>query len=469
MTNPILIGVGGTGQTVIAAYLRLAELAGFEPAPFYVVDSDKVTPLNKSLTKLRGNIPKTILDKMPRRYLIDPFPTIDADSNNFGALFGNLTGDRKELFNCLFSEDAELTPIRTGMYGRPSIGATSIRYKILKNDEDLQEMKDTLRGGEKHIILVGSCFGGTGSGGVPMLASEFVNLKKQDGYKLKVDAITFLPWFRLEAPPGKMKEDEKSLHIQLNSNFEPNAAASIFYFKDKIRVLVDTLFLIGISDSSQVKRKSNEKNQEETIHILNVLAAILIQNNFTGNLNPPKGIAAYWYDEDVGISYSNLQIYRGQNSSSISLYNVLKLIIIRKEWIEKLKVFFENFSKINKYNKPLLLKLALDKLIGNKKNEKQVLDEIANYLGSLRETVEEGETWFKNLYDVKFFKLKAENIEVLSDQYKYALHDPLSIIKEWCYQKGVENEFRDIDFLTTAAFCNRFTDLFFDYLIKRTV
>jgi len=45
MKSPILIGVGGTGQTVIASYLRLAELAGFTPAPFFVVDSDRLGPL----------------------------------------------------------------------------------------------------------------------------------------------------------------------------------------------------------------------------------------------------------------------------------------------------------------------------------------------------------------------------------------------------------------------------------------
>ncbi|MCP5051246.1 MAG: hypothetical protein GY940_29040, partial [bacterium] len=191
------------------AYLRLAELAGFTPAPFYVVDSDKLGPLSGTVTKLKSRIKKTVGGEMSHRWTIDPFPTADVERRTFGSLFGSLTGERRELFDCLFSADAEYTNIRTGMYGRPSIGATSIRYKLLKNDDDLVEMKNTLRGGEKHIILVGSCFGGTGSGGVPMLANEFANLNQQEGYSLTVDAITFLPWFRLVLPPGEMRGDDK--------------------------------------------------------------------------------------------------------------------------------------------------------------------------------------------------------------------------------------------------------------------
>jgi hypothetical protein len=467
MKNSILIGVGGTGQTVIAAYLRLAELAGFTPAPFYVVDSDRLGPLSGTLTRLKSRIKKTVGGEMPYRFMIDPFPTADAERRTFGALFGNLTGDRKELFNCLFSEEAEFTPIRTGMYGRPSIGATSIRYKLLKNDDDLEEMKNTLRGGEKQIILVGSCFGGTGSGGVPMLANEFANLNQQEGYSLTVDAITFLPWFRLVLPPGQMRRDEKSLHVRLNDNFEPNAAAGIFYFKDKIRELVNTLIMIGVRDPGLVRRESNESQQEETAHILNVLAAILIQNHFTGNLKPSKGIAAYWYDETEGINSRNLLIHRDPNSSPILLADVIKRTIVRKEWLEKLKIFFENFKKIYKFNKPIFIKLALEKLIGNLKAEEQALKEISEHISKSQEMVNEGEAWFDKMNDDIFFRLKPEDKRVWSEDYEYALDDPLSLIKEWCEQKELAVQFEDSDFNTSEAFCDRFNDLFFDYLLTK--
>jgi len=404
---------------------------------------------------------------MLHRWMIDPFPTADAERRTFGALFGNLTGDRKELFNCLFSEEAEYTPIRTGMYGRPSIGATSIRYKLLKNDDDLVDMKNMLRGGEKHIILVGSCFGGTGSGGVPMLANEFAKLNQQEGYSLTVDAITFLPWFRLVLPPGQMARDEKKLHERLNDNFEPNAAAGIFYFKDKIRDFVNTFILIGVKDPGLIRRDSNESQQEETVHILNLLAAILIQNHFTGNLKPPKGIAGYWYDEETGINPRSLIIQRDPSSAPISLADVIRRTTVRKEWLEKLKIFFENYKKIYRFSKPVFIKLVLEKLIGNLKAEEQAIKEISAHLSKAQEVVEEGGGWFEKMNDDIFFKVSSEEKRVWSEDYEYALNDPLSLIKEWCDQKELPVRFEDADFLTSEAFCDKFNDLFFEYLLTK--
>lgn len=466
MENPVLIGVGGTGQTVLGAYLRLAELAGFTPAPFYVVDSDRLGPLSKKVTELKSRIKKTVGGNMAHRWMIDPFPTADAERRTFGSLFGNLTGDRRELFNCLFSKDAEFTKIRTGMYGRPSIGATSIRYKLLKNDDDLKEMKDILRGGEKHIILVGSCFGGTGSGGVPMLAEEFAKLNELEGYSLKVDAITFLPWFRLVLPPGRMGTDDKSLHEHLNTNFEPNAAAGIYYFKDKIRNYVNTLMLIGVKDPGMIQRVSDEENQGETVHILNLLAAILIQNHFTGHLNPPKGIVGYWYEEEVGISKS-LDIHRGGHSAPISLLNVIKRTSVRKEWLEKLVTFFNNYKNIHNLHKPVFLNVALEKLKGPLKTEAQVRGEIVESLTKKQENVNEGFNWLEAMKDDIFFPLSAADKKVQSEDYESKLSDPLPVIKKWCDHEELPGEFEGQDFKTSEEFCEKLTNLFFDNLLTK--
>jgi len=465
MANPVFIGVGGTGQTVLAAYLRLAELAGFTPAPFYIVDSDRLGPLSGSVTKLKSRLKRTVGGEMAHRWIIDPFPTADVERRTFGSLFGNLTGERRELFNCLFSEDAEFTQIRAGMYGRPSIGATSIRYKLLKNDDDLKEMKNTLRGGEKHIILVGSCFGGTGSGGVPMLANEFAKLNEQEGYSLKIDAMTFLPWFRLVLPPGEMRTEDKSLHDRLNENFEPNAAAGIFYFKDKIRDYIDTLIIIGVKDPGMIHRISNEANQEEAVHILNLFAAILIQNHFTDHLNPPKGIAGNWYEEEEGIIPKSFTIRRDDNSEPISLLNVIKRTAVKREWLEKLIKFFENYGQIHRLHKPVFLNVALQKLKGPIKTEAQVRGEIVEHLGKLQESVNEGFKWLEDMEDDIFFPLSPGDKKVQAEDYESKLSDPLPVIKKWCDHEELPGQFVDKDFQAPEVFCEKLTNLFFDNLL----
>ena len=56
MRTPVFIGVGGTGQTILAAYLRLCHMAGLDPGSFYVVDSDNRGPMSQTLTELAGSV-----------------------------------------------------------------------------------------------------------------------------------------------------------------------------------------------------------------------------------------------------------------------------------------------------------------------------------------------------------------------------------------------------------------------------
>jgi hypothetical protein len=466
MTNPILIGVGGTGQTVLAAYLRLATMAGFTPAPFYIVDSDNRGPLSTTLNQLRSNIKQIAGGELSARWIIDPYPTSQTERKTFGALFGSITGDRREVFNCLFSEDAELTPIRTGMYGRPSIGATCIRYKILQDDVDLKQLKDTLRGGAKHIILVGSCFGGTGSGGVPMLASEFFKLNQEQGYSLKIDALSFLPWFRLVLPDGITKASDKSMYEHLNSNFEPNAAASINYFKDKIKDYVDTLLLIGVRDPGQISRICNESSQGETPHILNLLAAIIIQSHFTGNLNPPKGAVGYWYEEREGLAPQELMVYRDGDSKPISLLGVLKRTSLQIEWLQILKTFFENYQHIPFIHRPIFIELSLKMLMGTVRKESEILREYVNHISKTQQTIKESFTCVEEMVDGQLFKLETEDKRPSSDKYMRMREDPLPVIIKWCDDEELIDRFENKDFQTSDIFCEKFVTLFIDHLAR---
>lgn len=467
MVTPVLIGVGGTGQNVLISYLRLAELAGFTPALFYILDSDAKGPLTKAAAELKGRVKQVLGGNAAQRWQIDPFPMARAESKTFGTLFGNLTGERRELFNCLFSDEAEQTKIQTGMYGRPSIGATSIRYKILTDDDEFKEMKNTLRGSEKHIILVGSCFGGTGSGGVPMLAQEFHRLKNEPGsgfQGIKVDAVVFLPWFRLVLPEGGLKAGEKSVHEHLNKNFEPNAAAGIHYFKDKIRNYVNTLLLLGVGNPGQISRVSSEDKQDETVHILNLLAAILIQNHFIGALKPPEGIAGYWYDADEGINPRTEMLYRDEKSF-MPLVNVIKRTSFRAEWLAVLKTFFSKYSEIDQLHRPPFLDGAIEKLKGMTRSEAQVLEDIAKYFEDAEKQVTEGFNWLDKMSDPQFFQLKVEDKKV-SVEYDDGRKDPLPKIQKWCNQDGLLDKFEAADFKTVEVFCEKFVAMFMQKLIN---
>jgi hypothetical protein len=465
-TTPVFIGVGGTGQTVLAAYLRLSQMAGFTPAPFYIVDSDTEGPLGSTLVRLRSEVDEVVGGNEPaERWMVDPYPTADAERKSFGGLFGNLSGERRDLFHSLFSEEAEQTPVRTGMYGRPSIGATCIRYKLLQQDDDLTELKNSLQGGEKHVILVGSCFGGTGSGGVPMLASEFAKLNREAGYSLKVDAFVFLPWFRLVLPEGDLAVHDKHLHERLNQEFEPNAAAGIHYFKRQLKEYVNTLVLLGVPDRSQVERESSESAQEEEPHILNLLAAVLIQNHFVDALKPPRGVTGYWHEEEEGLDPRSLLIHRDGSGDPLSLSRVIHRAFLRYHWLGILSTFFTNYSKIPGAHRPLFLEAALRKLEGTTLNEDQVLSAIADHLSKEQARANEHLEWIRSMgkkSNLFPFPEGAERIQ--NPLYDQITEEPLAALGAWCDDRRTVQSFQKKDFQTPEGFCEKLTGRFLDHL-----
>lgn len=465
--SPIFIGVGGTGQTVLAAYLRLAQMAGFTPAPFYIVDSDTEGPLGATLVRLRSEVDEVVGGNPPaERWMVDPYPTADAERKTFGGLFGNLAGERRELFECLFSEEAEQTPIRTGMYGRPSIGATCIRYKLLQQDDDLTELKNALRGGEKHIILVGSCFGGTGSGGVPMFASEFARLNQEAGYALRVDAFVFLPWFRLALPEGDLAVRDKHLHERLNQEFEPNAAAGIHYFKRQLKEHVNTLVLLGVPDRSHVERESSESAQKEEPHPLNLLAAALIQNHFIGALEPPRGVTGYWYEEEEGLNPRSIPIHRSGSIEPLSLSRVIHRAYLRSHWLGILSTFFANYPQIGKSHRPLLLQAALKSLEGTTLNEDQVVSALSERLSKLQDRAKEHLDWIGRMREggASLFPFPEGAERIQNELYDEMAEEPLTAIGTWCDEPKVVRRFQRSDLRTPEGFGDKFANRFLDHL-----
>lgn len=467
--TPVFIGVGGTGQTVLASYLRLANMAGFTPARFYIVDSDTKGPLGSTLTGLMGEV-EELADggEVPLRWMVNPFPTTDSDRRTFGALFGNMVGPRRRLFDVLFSEEAEQTPIRTGMYGRPAIGATCIRYKILQNDDDLQELKDGLRGGSKHVVLVGSCFGGTGSGGVPMLASEFARLNEEPGFDLKVDAVIFLPWFRLVLGEGEMRKEDKSIHEHLNKNFEANAAAGIHYFRKELREHVDSLVLLGIQDPTRNPRVSNEANQQETVHPLNLLAAILVHNRFSGHLEAPRGISGYWIDGEKGIAPKELEVARN-GSGALTVQKVAQRAFLAQDWLRILSRFFDSFSRIPSSYQPLLLRVALEEIGGSTQSLDQVSSTVGQILASRQKLTGDGLCWLRGLAeeDDDLLPLEEEDLTIRHESYDDVTSNPLREITQWCKEERTVARFQPVHLRSPEVFADHVSDEFLSHLISR--
>lgn len=464
MAQPILIAIGGTGQNVLASYLRLAEMAGFEPAPSYVVDSDAKGPQFQTVSELRKrNTGRT--NGIPERWLINPYPTSDLDRQTFGELFAQRKDVGQQLFESIFSLDAEKTAIRTGMYGRPAMGATCMRLKMLSQDDDLQELKRRLQGDEKHVILVGSCFGGTGSGGVPILAQKLDELNREAGYSLRIEALVFLPWFRLVLPEGGASSDDRQLHEHLNQNFEPNAAASINFFRAVLRDRVESMIFIGVRDPGSITRTSRESEQEETVHALNLLAGVLVHNLFT-ELRPPHGVSAFWYDEDKGLDPEGLTLKR-KDGDHIPLSAAVKRTTLTEQWTGILATLFDHFPELPLTEQPTFLAASLKRLRSRGAREKDVLNDISRHLRERRSRSRDDLKWVDELGDDEFLRFEPRHKRIQSEEYSRKAEDPLTTVGNFCEEADLPAKFDKQDFRSPQAFADKFTRLFLGHLTRQ--
>jgi hypothetical protein len=299
-----------------------------------------------------------------------------------------------------------------------------------------------------------------------MLAAEFARLNEQPGYKLRVDAMIFLPWFRLVPPEGGVKSSERNLHEHLNQNFEPNAAAGINYFKDELRKHVDTIFLIGVQDPSQIDRTSSESSQVENTHILNLLAALLIQNHFTGSLQPPRGIAGYWYDGDQGISPNSLMVHRDGESAPLSLLQVIHRAYLKQHWLGLLSTFFGSYTRLPESQRPIFVSTAVKRLMGKTLSDQQVVSAIAESLKKRQALAEESLAWIRRMENSHFFPFPVGNEKVQSDGYDEKSADPLTAVGAWCDDQSVVKRFRREDFRNSETFSEKFSGEFLDHLTE---
>jgi hypothetical protein len=461
MAQPILIAVGGSGQNVLSAYLRLATMAGFTPAPFYVVDSDTKGPQFQGLMQLRSQVPQVLGGAMRQRWQVSPFPLARSDRRTFGELFPSTGKESQEVFECLFSEEEERTPIREGMYGRPAIGAACMQLKLLQEDDDLRELKQILQGGEKQVVLVGSCFGGTGSGGIPILAQEFHRLNEASGYKLHVQAVVFLPWFRLELPRGDMRGEDKRLHLQLDESFQPNAAASIRYFNNAMRQYVETILFLGLTDSSAVTRISGEAQQGEAPHPLNLLAAVLAQGLLTGELSAPRGVAGYWYEPALGLDPARLEVPRGENGkpSPLNLVRTVRRAALQVQWMGILRVFFASFPRIPELYRPAFFESAITRLRDLGTQESEILAQISAFFAQRQAALSDALQWFDQVQkqDERLLPLDASDKRVQSPEYEERCRDPLAYLAHTA--RGLGGRFESNHFRRPADFAARLGEL----------
>ncbi len=226
----VLVGVGGSGQHVIHAYLKMLALTACRPSDVphvYIVDADatigevglcqNISELHKRLTQPASQENRSNF-ALIRPYFM-PYP-----GKAPGTASQNLELDKcSDIIKDIFltddvSDGAHATAndrtveLLQGMMANAKVGAMAFGFKLMRVgiDKELIEMNFGAPGGDgkpkfdllsdvrkSRVAIVGSSFGGTGSGVIPALVRHLS--AQGPGSPLAVRAFMTLPWFELDA------------------------------------------------------------------------------------------------------------------------------------------------------------------------------------------------------------------------------------------------------------------------------
>ena len=320
MTQNILIGVGGSGQHVVHAYLRMLALTSPRPGEIphvFLIDADakegahevKRSTLVEDAIKLHAFL--VAGHPNPSRFgLIRPFHVDEEQGQSpsvLGKLLGvtgNSNGEMAVAHAFLADDPGEFgsdweVEVAQGMMANPKVGAIALGHKIA------MEGKRHATSGAKatierlinapldnaRIAIVGSSFGGTGSGVVPALVRQLDALPGSRSIR----AYFTLPWFSLDTGSssrrGAAQERDgvdptlrnAALGLHTYHGELSGAENAKYRLKQSSYVLAQSMRDWGVS----VRPTSGDFDQPEYPHVLNIVLSCAIQTFFgigPGNL-----------------------------------------------------------------------------------------------------------------------------------------------------------------------------------------
>ena len=316
MSN-VLIGVGGSGQHIIHAYLRVLALgnAGSIDVPHvYIIDADaqsqqianrrsQLVPDIQSLHEyLRhrgiGNKTKEANFDIIRPYSQNLSSSSDLTVKN--VLLAQKSKTNEEIKAFFYEKDLNIK-VSEGMHANPKVGSTifgeklgrvldgsgkiNTANKLLLQQEFLSLFDDDVTGintSDCNIVIVGSVFGGTGSGIIPTLARTFNEIinSSSSGRAINLATVATLPWFQLK--PGEDGSTGSAFDV---GKLKRNTAFALRNFQYELQSnsnnAVSSIFIQSGSMWQDIQRPSaGDFDQPEHTHVVNLLAANAVQNSF---------------------------------------------------------------------------------------------------------------------------------------------------------------------------------------------
>lgn len=430
-----LIGIGGSGQNTVLCYLRLSLLCGLDARGLHVavIDADRRGGVSEQLAELS----RVLGTEAPA--FIDPYPVLSPNQRTLRDVFSDVP-QAAEVLSVLFSRDQLAVPVREGMFGQPPVGTTVIAAKldrVTANQDDDSELTDLIARmrGSHRIAVVGSLFGGTGSGGVPALCRF---LRSQTSSEPEVTALAYLPWFNLTSAGV---DAQRSGVAGVNADgMERNAASCLAFFHEELARHVRRLILLGLDDDLPPRKWTGPVAQPEHAHFVPLVGAYALHEGMLEARLPQKDgeILAYFYDEIQrgdgqtrgGIEPRNLPI-SGRPSRPNSLLECVRETRAAIAMIERFCAYVDSLPRFtffpNTEVPPWLRAFSrrVAQVHGEEQGTRAVVQGLKRYAALYERTVE----WFQSLNCDKF-RFEPGDLE-LGDAFQATLRQPVPFIHRW--------------------------------------
>lgn len=463
MSN-FFIAVGGTGQNVALAYVRLLRLYGFTPSNVYLVDADSLGPITQALLSLLN------VNAIPT---IRPVPNLD-NLGNFNTIFTNPICDNltQPILKTLYTEDELYNiPIKQGMYGSPPVGATAIKTKINQTvanpgiDPTLAVLLNSLRNGQHRVTISGSVIGGTGAGGVPTIAKH---IRDESAPTTKITIIDFVKWFLLQPA-----DDNDAVTTAKDRTLQTNSESGVFYLKDKIATNMDACVLLGLPDQVPVPYQA-VGHQEETIHFLNMIAAVIANNsfnavNYTGSDMFPNRNSFYGYAIlDGGERPSALKVFM-PDGNIVTFDKIIMMAKAISKFLDYFVIYITGYPKgffsfTPSLNVPNNLREAILGL--SRKNNMSIEITVQSIIKKTKIEKEKNDSlieWFNGLHSTNLFVFNDADVTLSTSKYKKAEHYPMIFFRKWFNEMNVQNWTGNLNHANTPEIN---TEIFVDRMIK---
>ncbi len=277
MPDPMLIAVGGSGQHTVLAYLRLARLCNFKPARIITLDSDLAKGKDEPSTAELISTQTSIGFERPIPYeTVKPLPEISGlHDETYESLVSPSPGSlEEELFQSLFTPQQRAVEVTTGFHGHPAVAGSTFRMAMAEGSERISEHVGRWfdERGEQRVVVVGSTFGGTGSGVMPVVTQHIRNMEQAKHVRLRLGGVIQMCWFNLGLSDDVAGDDD--LADVTKNVLDRNSSCLVEYYRENFDKIFDYAYLVGL-DVPARRRQAGTDRQPEHPHAVNLMSGYM--------------------------------------------------------------------------------------------------------------------------------------------------------------------------------------------------